>query len=327
MNSFVDQMQTPETRRGNAVILRERDDLFTNEALQSVQSRALRYLQAGVPVHFRGPAGTGKTTLALQIASQIGRPVIFITGDGWLTAADLVGKEIGSRHKQIVDNFVHNVRKVTTETTGLWSDDGLTTAIENGYTLVYDEFTRSPPQANNPLLIALEERMLIVPSQSRGEAYVRAHPEFRAIFTSNPEEYAGVSAPQDALLDRMITFDLDNHDRQTEIGIVAMRSGLAPEACAPIVDIVRELRDDMGMEANVSVRAGIMIARVVKASGLTVSHTDPLFSQLCLDVLESKSVRRSEPEARRGQIARQVCAVAAVAPRHDAVERPRSSAA
>ncbi|MFO0347054.1 MAG: gas vesicle protein GvpN [Labrys sp. (in: a-proteobacteria)] len=327
VTSFVDNMQAPDGNRGQAVILRERDDLFQNDEIRSIEARALRYLTAGVPVHFRGPAGTGKTTLALQAAALIGRPVIFLTGDSWLTAADLVGKEVGLRHKQVVDNFVHNVRKVTTETAGIWADDGLTTAIENGYTLVYDEFTRSPPQANNPLLIALEERMLILPAHSRGAAYVRAHPEFRAIFTSNPEDYAAVSRPQDALLDRMITFDLDFHDRQTEIGIVATRSGLSPEVCGPIVDIVRKMRSDGASNQHVSVRAAIMIARVVQATGMAVSHTNPDFNQLCIDVLESKAAKARVVQESLAAPARAATKTVSGTPRTDAADVTRPAAA
>ncbi len=64
---------------------------------------------------------------------------------------------------------------------------------------------RSRPEANNVLLAILEERLLEMPSGRVNEGYTCVHPNFRAIFTSNPEEYAGVHKTQDALLDRMIT--------------------------------------------------------------------------------------------------------------------------
>ena len=43
-----------------------------------------------------------------------------------------------------------------------WVDHRLSTACREGYTLVYDEFTRSKPEANNVLLSVLEERLLIL---------------------------------------------------------------------------------------------------------------------------------------------------------------------
>ena len=58
------------------------------------------------------------------------------------------------------------------------------------------------------------------------EAYLHVHPNFRAIFTSNPEEYAGVHKTQDALLDRMVTITISQYDRETEMRITAAKSGL-----------------------------------------------------------------------------------------------------
>jgi nitric oxide reductase NorQ protein len=286
--SLQDQL-VPESAGSNVVALRPRVDLFENDEIASIESRALSYLRAGVPVHLRGPAGTGKTTLAMQIAARLGRPAIILTGDGWLTAGNLVGRESAVRTKRIEDRFVHSVRKTESETKSIWSDDVLTQAIMGGYTLVYDEFTRSPPSANNPLLTALEERMLVLPAGGTRERYVRAHPEFRAVFTSNPEDYAGVNTPQDALIDRMITFDLANHDRDTEVGIVAIRSGLAADRAGVIVDIVRAVRGSGLVAQSPSLRSAIMIAKVAAAQGLDPAAGANAFTQLCFDVLESKA--------------------------------------
>jgi len=283
----------------HVVHLRPRTDLFENGVLQSIESRALSYLRSGLPIHLRGPAGTGKTTLAIQIAARLDRPTILITGDGWFTAQNLIGRETGTRSKQVVDRYIHSVKKIETETSAVWSDDALTRAVSEGYTLVYDEFTRSPPQANNPLLAAFEERMLIVPGGSRRERMVRAHPSFRAILTSNPDDYAGVSAPQDALIDRMVTFDLECHDRGTEIGIVGNRSGLDEMRASRIVDLIRAMRGSPYLKQSPSMRSAIMIARITVAEDLMVGAHDPRFLQLCLDVLESKT-SGVDPKVRAG---------------------------
>lgn len=272
-----------------AVVLHPRDDFFDNEKLRSLQFRALTYLSAGVPVHFRGPAGTGKTALAMQLAATLGQPSAIITGDSWLTSGDLVGEQGGTRTRQIVDRYVHSVQRTETETEAVWHDNVLTRAILNGYTLVYDEFTRSPPEANNPLLMALEERMLVVPGRGDQPRYMQAHPSFRAILTSNPSDYAGVSAPQDALIDRMITLDIEHQDRQTEIGIVVARTELDPEATAVVVDIVRAMRTCQTCGQTPSIRSALMIAKILKAAQLSISPRDPAFVQLCFDVLQSKS--------------------------------------
>ena len=99
-----------------------------------------------------------------------------------------------------MDNFIHSVLKTEEEMKTLWMDNRLTTACRNGDTLIYDEFTRSRPEANNALLSVLSEGILNLPKLRRnGEGYLEVHPAFRAIFTSNPEEYAGVHKTQDAL--------------------------------------------------------------------------------------------------------------------------------
>ena len=56
---------------------------------------------------------------------------------------------------------------------------------------------------------------------------MKVDPDFRAIFTSNPEEYAGIHKSQDALMDRLITIQVDYFDRETEVAIAAARSGVS----------------------------------------------------------------------------------------------------
>jgi len=286
--SAIDQISPRPESGQDAWSLRPRTDLYENPQLKSIGDRALLYLNAQIPIHLRGPAGTGKTTIAMQLAARLGRPVVLLTGDDSFTPAHLVGRETGMKSKQVVDRYVASVRKVETETSSMWTDAVLTQAVVQGLTFVYDEFTRSPPQANNPLLSVFEERILIFSAGTRKERLVRAHPEFRAILTSNPEDYVGVSRPQDALLDRVITFNLDDHERETEIGIVANRSGLSPAATAGIVDLVRAVRHWPKVQQPPSMRSAIMIARIVARESLQPSADDPRFIRLCLDVLAAK---------------------------------------
>lgn len=287
---------TPSASRAHAslpsqscvvVELTPRADLFQDESLLSLEHRATVYLRAGIPVHLRGPAGTGKSTMALQIAARLGRPIAMLSGDHGVSSNDLIGKESGVRTKKVVDRFIHNVHKHETETSAVWLDSVLTSAVLNGYTLFYDEFTRSPPEANNALLMALEERRLIVPRRSGSEQYIEAHPEFRAIFTSNPDDFAGVQTPQDALIDRMITLQMGEQARSTEAGIVAARTGLSVEDAAAIVDVVRAVRKDAGHRCA-SVRSAIMIGTVVRSEDLRPSAEDAAFVQLCVDALFSR---------------------------------------
>ena len=216
--------------RDEAVVLEPSDVFVTSPSIEEITERALTYLQIGSPVHLSGPAGTGKTTLAFHVAAQLGRPVTLLHGDHEFGSSDLIGRESGYRKSRVVDNFIASVIKFEEEGQALWIDNRITTACRLGHTIIYDEFNRSRPEANNPFLSIFSEGILNAPRlHGRGEGYIAVHPDFRAILTSNPSEYAGVYRAQDALLDRMITIQLGHYDRETEIEITARKSGLDAE--------------------------------------------------------------------------------------------------
>ena len=272
-----------------ALTLSPRNDFVETATVQGLTKRAVAYMDAGFPIHFRGPAGTGKTTLALHVAAQVGRPVMLVAGDNELSSSDLIGGKTGYHYRRLVDRYIHTVLKHEEDAVQQWQDQRLTTACREGFTLVYDEFTRSRAEANNVLLAVLEERLLALPDMNREQSYIKVHPEFRAIFTSNPQEYAGVHEAQDALCDRLVTLDLDYYDRETEIAITSARSSMPPEQTARIVDIVRDFRASGEYDQTPTLRACIMIARVAAMQGLKPSAKDPRFVSICLDVLGPKT--------------------------------------
>jgi len=271
--------------------LDKKPDFVETPYIHGVTQRALNYIQAGYPVHFCGAAGTGKTTLAMHVAAQLGRQVVLLHGNDEFASSDLVGAQSGFRSTKVIDNYIHSVLKKEESVSKQWVDNRLTTACKYGFTLIYDEFTRSRPEANNVLLSILEERILELPGVHVGESYLQVHPSFGAIFTSNPEEYAGVHKSQDALLDRMITITLDHHDLETEVAIAQAKSGLPWRQAKAIVDIVREFRDLGVNNCRPTIRACLMLARIVAARSCAVSADDPDFRQICRDVLGPNSVK------------------------------------
>src|SRR6516162_7005204 len=166
---------TPSQDKGFAPTLapRRRCDVVRTQTVEAITRRALAYLNAGFSVHFRGPAGTGKTTLALDVAALLNRPTVMITGDEDTSTTTLIGSQQGYHFRKVVDRFIHNVTKTEETAERRWADHRLTTACREGYTVVYDEFTRSRPEANNVLLSVLEEGLLVLPAQNQNEPYIK----------------------------------------------------------------------------------------------------------------------------------------------------------
>lgn len=280
-------------------ILRTSPRRFVNTpAIERVVARALRYLQSGFSVHLRGPAGTGKTTLALHLADLLARPLMLIYGDDEFKTSDLIGNQTGYTRKKVVDNYIHSVVKVEDELRQNWVDSRLTLACREGFTLVYDEFNRSRPEVNNVLLSALEEKLLVLPPSNSRSEYLRVNPHFRAILTSNPEEYCGVHETQDALMDRLITINIPEPDELTQQEILVQKTECDRISALLITRLVKSFRQKTGSEKTSGLRSCLMIAKVCQEHEIVVGGENPDFRDICSDILLSRSALSLEDATR-----------------------------
>jgi gas vesicle protein GvpN len=268
------------------------------DAVDGVRHRVDRWLDVGRPVHLVGPTGCGKTALAVAVARERDRPVVFVNGDVELTTADLVGEYAGEERYSVRDKYVHNVQKSKDVVRDRWVDNPLTLAVREGATLVYNEFSRTKPAANNVLLSVFEEGTLELPGKRGDERYVDVHEEFRAVLTSNSAEYAGVHTPQDALLDRLIGVHMDFYDAETERAIVDAHVDLPPALADTVVEVVRDLRERV--DVTVGTRSVVMTAEGVAVAD-DLDHD--ILATVCTDALSSKVPDREGVRALRETVA------------------------
>lgn len=271
----------------NDKMVRTFENFVQTEELQSLLERSERYIHAGFPVHFTGAAGVGKTSLALQLASRLGQPVVLLNGNKDLSNVDLLGGYVGYKSKRLIDNYVRTVYKREDEVKEQWSGGRLYEAATKGYTVIYDEFTRSMPETNNLFLSILQEGILPLYGVKQRDTFVNVHPDFKMIFTSNPEEYVGVYETQDALADRLITIHMQEQNIDKQAEVLADRTDISEGDAKTIVKAVSRVKEICQEEdkPSPSFRASVMIAEISSKSDISINTKDDDFFYVCQDVL------------------------------------------
>lgn len=280
-------------------LIPEIENFVETKEVEKIKERIKLWLSLGFPVHIIGPTGCGKTTLAMFVANELGRKVVWINGDEQVTTTDLIGGYSQIETDSLRDKYIHNVFKFHDILKADWIDNPLTIACKHGFTLVYNEFSRTLPIANNILLSVLEEGILELPTKYGEERYIKVHQDFNAIFTSNSVEYAGVHRPQDALLDRLITIYMDYYDFDTEVEITKKHTELSADEAKKIVTIIRSLREALPEDQRPGTRACILVGKGLCASN---GYSKDDFKQIFMDVIASKTSGMKELAKRKDMI-------------------------
>ena len=205
-------------------------------------------LKAGKHVLLEGPVGSGKTSLALHVASSVVR----VDGDGRFTEQKLVGSfdpklvmELGFNQKSFIPGPLYQ-------------------AMRDGKILLINELNRMPEMVQNVLLPALDAEGAI---QIPNLGVMKAAPGFRLIATQNPREFVGTAPLSEALLDRMEWVSIHYLSEEQEIAIV---SSLVPKIpavwSAAAVLLTRLTRQAPKIKRGASIRAAISLAQVLDSS-------------------------------------------------------------
>lgn len=197
-------------------------------------AKVLKVIEAGIPVLLEGEAGSGKSTIAQQIAQETGRKFTTMS----MTKQTSVNAIIG--FKSVTGNYISSLFRE---------------AYENGHLFLLDEIDAADP---NVLLClnTIENGYVSFPDKR-----IEAHPNFRLIATSNPHNehslYTGRSTLDFSTRDRYHTVLID---RDSELETKLTSKEIITQA-----ESIRKFLKSQGSSIQLTMRDTIRSHKLIKA--------------------------------------------------------------
>jgi len=206
---------------------------------------------ARLPVMVKGPTGCGKSRFVEHMAWKLGKPLITVSCNEDITAADLVGR------------FLLDANGTR------WVDGPLTLAARYGAICYLDEIVEAR-QDTMVVIHALTDHRRELPLDKKGEV-VKAHPDFQLVISYNPGYQSVMKDLKQSTKQRFTAMEFDYPTPELETRVVARETGIDEHTAAQLVEVANAARKlkghglDEGISTRLVVYAGILIRQGMPA--------------------------------------------------------------
>lgn len=212
-----------------------------------------------------GHAGTGKSSLAEQLAARVNQGILRVNLNAQITVGDFVG--------------MWTVKSGET----VWVDGVLPKAMREGLWLVLEEVDFAEPAILSLLNTVLEKGGKLA-LKEKGHEIIKPHENFRIFATANTvgamqsyrSLYQGTSVMNEAFLDRFRCYLVDYMPKKDEVSMLCKTIPAMNEKIGTnIVDVAGMIREAFLKE---EVSSPFSTRRVIDWAELMMRHGDPMSS-------------------------------------------------
>ena len=227
---------------------------------------------ARLPVMVKGPTGCGKSRFVEHMAWKLDKPLITVSCNEDITAADLVGRYL-----------------LDSEGTR-WVDGPLTLAARYGAICYLDEIVEAR-QDTMVVIHALTDHRRELPLDKKGEL-VKAHPDFQLVISYNPGYQSMMKDLKQSTKQRFCAMDFDYPEQSKEIEILMKEAGINHEMASKLVEIgeaARKLKGH-GLDEGISTRLMVYAATLI---GQGIAPVDACKMALVRPITDDADIRET----------------------------------
>lgn len=239
---------------------------------------------AGKSLYLAGPAGSGKTSLAEQVAARLGWGCTTLSCNNRTEKADIVG-------------YVGLENGATKFLPG-----PLVRAMKLGEMIIFDEGDALPPSISIVLNRVLEGAPLTIVETGQ---IIEPHPDFRVAFTGNTQgrgdstgNFRARQVQDAAVLDRFLFVEVDYpSDKEEDKILGGVCPALPEDVRSLLINLAGETRSAYKageLSAPISTRGLIRISQVI-TSGVFTHQPDPIWASIQFSFTDGLS-----PDEREG---------------------------